>query len=172
MTPQIKLILIALWSTALLGSGGFAGWKVRDFTAQVSISNLEKKMADDKAKIADEKTKAANEAMKRQSELADHFAAIDKQKTEELKNANEKYLETLACIRRGNGCGLRVPRSTAGVPEATASGVDDAKADARQDGQASERVITVGHECDQAIYQLTGLQETIEEFNKSKIRNN
>lgn len=92
------------------------------------------------------------------------LAELDKKHTEALRNAETLRSSIFSDIDSGARW-LSVPTTNtncAGVPEAASTtGVDDDRARARIDPQAAGRIVRIAGDGDDAIRQLTALQEYV-----------
>lgn len=91
------------------------------------------------------------------------LAQLDTEHTQERERANQNNANLRAAVAAGQRrLSVLTTKCTAVRTATTAAGVDDAKARAELDPAAAERIVAIPADGDDAINQLTGLQDYID----------
>lgn len=142
---------------AIFAAGLLAGWEINGNRLAVIYSEW-------RDSVAHEYVQSLRDAQKAAAEAEQALSDLDKKHTEALRNAETLRSSIFSDIDSGARW-LSVPIENAdcsGVPKAaSATGVDDDRARARIDPQAAGRIVRIAGDGDDAIRQLTALQEYV-----------
>lgn len=145
-------------------AGFVAGYVLCDIIADGKLAKISEFHAKELRAMADQRDRQARSALKIQQDLTDALAAADKQTIDEVNNAKAKGAAQLASIRDGS-LRLSIPAAcqpTTRLPkDSAATSMVNAEGRADIDRAAAERIVSLTQRGDEAIRQLTALQEYV-----------